>query len=161
MRYGIYFVISLQLISFYKYEDCLNNRPHFLSVYRRNNPHEMLGKHDNNVWITRRRRLHDLQTFRVFSRHPKQFITLVNRWKVRSIAFTKKKKTFNYVGYTIPLDDRFLTKRPQSFLIEFQAFNMVWFSNINICVVTKQTRDETTRKVNKWPVTKATFRFSL
>ena len=31
---------------------------------------------------------------------------------------------------------------------------------MNICVVTKQMRDNTTRKVNKWLVTKATLRFS-
>ena len=49
MRYGIYFLISLQLISFYKYEDYSSYRPHFLSVYRRNNPHGMLGEHENNV----------------------------------------------------------------------------------------------------------------
>ena len=49
MRYGICFVISLQQIRFYKYEDFLSNIPHFLSVYRRNNPHGMLGKHENNV----------------------------------------------------------------------------------------------------------------
>ena len=31
----------------------------------------------------------------------------------------------------------------------------------NICVVAKQMRNKTTRKLNKWPITKATLRFSL
>ena len=30
---------------------------------------------------------------------------------------------------------------------------VVLFPHINICVVTKQMRDKTTRKVKKWPVT--------
>ena len=52
------------------------------------------------------------------------------------------------------------TKRPQSFLIEyFRPSYRVWFSHINICVLTKQMRDKTTGKVIKWPVTKQRFAF--
>ena len=46
-------------------------------------------------------------------------------------------------------------------LHKISSLHIVWFSHINICVVTKQMRDKTTRKVNKWPVTKATLRFFL
>ena len=41
-------------------------------------------------------------------------------------------------------------------LNRISSFHIVWFSHINICVVTKQMRDKNTRIVNKWPVTKAT-----
>ena len=44
----------------------------------------------------------------------------------------------------------FLIKPPQSFLIEFQAF--IWSDFhilINICIITKQMRDKTTRKAKK------------
>ena len=37
--------------------DYLSNRPHFLSVYRRNNPRGMLGEHDKSLEITSRRRV--------------------------------------------------------------------------------------------------------
>ena len=47
------------------------------------------------------------------------------------------------------------------FLNRISSLHMVLFPHIDICVVTKQVRDKTTRKVNKWPVTKATLRFSL
>ena len=46
-------------------------------------------------------------------------------------------------------------------LNRISSIHMVWFSRINICVVTKYMRDKTARKVDKWPVTKATLRFSL
>ena len=41
-------------------------------------------------------------------------------------------------------------------LNRISSFHIVWFSHINICVVTKQMRDKNTRIVNKWPVTKVT-----
>ena len=64
----------------------------------------------------------------------------------------------------------FLTKRPLHLVVNkavtivpnrILSLHIVWFSLTNICVVTKQMRDKTIRKVNKWPVTKATLRFSL
>ena len=64
----------------------------------------------------------------------------------------------------------FLTKRPLHLVFykaaavvlnRISVLHLIWFSHIIICVVTKQMRDETTRKVNKWPVTKATLRFPL
>ena len=53
-----------------------------------------------------------------------------------------------------------LNKAATIVLNRILSLHAVWFSHINICVVTKQMRDKTTRKVNKWPVTKATLRFS-
>ena len=64
----------------------------------------------------------------------------------------------------------FLTKRPlhlvfikatTTVLDTISSLHMVWVSQINICVVTERMRDKTTGKVNKWPITKATLRFSL
>ena len=46
-------------------------------------------------------------------------------------------------------------------LNRISSLHIIWLSQINICVVTKQMRDKTTRKVNKWPVTKVTLRFSI
>ena len=46
-------------------------------------------------------------------------------------------------------------------LHRISSLHIIWFSHINICVVTKQMRDKTTRKVNKWPTTKAMLRFFL
>ena len=46
-------------------------------------------------------------------------------------------------------------------LNRISSLHIVWFSHINICVVTNQVRDKTTWEVNKWLVTKATLRFSL
>ena len=64
----------------------------------------------------------------------------------------------------------FLTKRPLHLVFikattivldTISSLHMVWVSQINICVVTERMRDKTTGKVNKWPITKATLRFSL
>ena len=64
----------------------------------------------------------------------------------------------------------FLTKRPLHLVINkavtivlnrILSLHIVWFSLTKICVVTKQMRDKTIRKVNKWPVKKTTLRFSL
>ena len=59
------------------------------------------------------------------------------------------------------LDIFVLNKATTIVLNRISSLRMVWFSHINICVVTKQLRDKTTRKVNQWPVTKATLPFSL
>ena len=62
-----------------------------------------------------------------------------------------------------------LTKRPLHLVINKAAsivlnrilsLHIVWFSLTKICVVTEQMRDKTVRKVNKWPVTIVTLRFS-
>ena len=45
----------------------LSNRPHFLWVYRRENPHEMLREHNHEPKAS------DLQAFRVFFEYPKLF----------------------------------------------------------------------------------------
>ena len=37
----------------------------------------------------------------------------------------------------------------------------VLFVGVCVCVATKQMSDKTTTQVHKWPVTKATLRFSL
>ena len=47
----------------------LSNRPHFLWVYRSDNPRGMLGEHEKSLY---------LQAFRVFSQHPARVITPVN-----------------------------------------------------------------------------------
>ena len=55
----------------------LSNRPHFLWVYRRDNPRGMLGEHENKL-VNHEPKASDLQAFRVFSQHPKWVITPVN-----------------------------------------------------------------------------------
>ena len=52
------------------YTSQLSNRPHFLLVYRRDNPHGMMGEHEPKV--------SDLPGFRVFSQHPNWAITPIN-----------------------------------------------------------------------------------
>ena len=74
--------------------------------------------------------------------------------------------------YSLPVSGYllYLTKRPLHLvfnkaativLYRISSLHIVWFSHINICVVTNQMRDKTTWEVNKWLVTKATLRFSL
>ena len=55
----------------------LSNRPHFLWVYRRDNPRGMLGEHEKKL-VNHSPSARDLQAFRVFSQHPKWVITPVN-----------------------------------------------------------------------------------
>ena len=66
----------------------LSNRPHFLWVYRCDNPVK------RNVGRTREKIVNHSPstrgfTFLVFSQHPKWVVTSVNPWKVCSIAFIK------------------------------------------------------------------------
>ena len=55
----------------------LSNRPHFLWVYRRDNPLGMLGEHEKKL-VNHEPKASDLQAFQVFSQNPKWVITPVN-----------------------------------------------------------------------------------
>ena len=55
----------------------LSNRPHFLWVYRRDNPRGMLGEHEKKL-VNHEPKASDLQAFLVFSQHPAWVITPVN-----------------------------------------------------------------------------------
>ena len=54
---------------------------------------------------------------------------------------------------TKPLLHLVLNKAATIVLNRISSLHIVLFPHINICVVTKQMRDKTTRKVNTWPVT--------
>ena len=63
-------IVYLKL--FYK-----SNRPHFLWVYKRDNPLGMFGKNTRKACKSRAE-ARDLQAFQVFSQHPKWVIMPVN-----------------------------------------------------------------------------------
>ena len=60
---------------------------------------------------------------------------------------------------TKPLLHLVLNKAATIVLNRISSLHIVLFPHINICVVTKQMRDKTTRKVNKWPVTLKIYQF--
>ena len=55
-----------------------SDRPHFLWVYRRDNPLWMLGEQSLEKLVNHEPSARDLQAFLVFSQHPAWVITPVN-----------------------------------------------------------------------------------
>ena len=70
----------------HSHENDLSNRPHFLWVYRRDNSRGMFGEHDKKL-VNHEPKASDLQASRMFSQHPKWFITPVNPQKVWSVGY--------------------------------------------------------------------------
>ena len=91
---------------------------------------------------------------------------LVGHDKASNVALAAKSFTIicTIVKYSLPVSWYllFLTKPPLHLVLNkaativlnrISSLHIVLFPHINICVVTKQMRDKTTRKVNTWPVT--------